>query len=161
MSDFHLIPIEKKDNPNWEYRAATWPVNQVDPHVHDLFDGTRLDPVKYQRVRLKDGKLENCQVVKNGDDVIMEQGNGWNYLVKRINTNNKLNHDDDQDNESEDVPHDIKCDVCFIRKKTYVMLDCNHVCLCEQCSIIIYNTTRICPICNTYMTKPAMKLIFS
>ena len=91
----------------------------------------------------------------------MEPGNGWNYLVKRINTNNKLDHDNDEDSDNDNVPHDMKCDVCFNKKKTHVMLDCNHVCLCELCSIKIYNTTRSCPICTTYMTKPAMKLIFS
>ena len=161
MSDFHLIPIEKKDNHNWEYREATWPIAQVDPHVHELFDGKRLDPVKYQRIRLKDGKLENCQVIKNKDDlIIMEPGNGWNYLVKRVNTHNKLD-DDNQDNDNDSVPHDMKCDVCLDNKKTHVMLDCNHVCLCEKCSIQVYNSIKRCPICNTYMTKPAMKLIFS
>jgi hypothetical protein len=157
-SDFHLIPIEKQNNPNWQWRVATWPVQQVDPHVHELFDGTRLDPIKYQRVRIHDGKLENCIVMHDGQNIIMKPGNGFDYLVKRINHNNKpSNHHDI----NQDVPHNMVCDVCLTNKKTHVMLDCNHVCICEPCSIAIYNTTKQCPICKTSMTKPALKLLFT
>ncbi len=157
-SDFFLIPIQKQDHPGWEWRIATWPVDQVDPPVHDLFDGTRLDPVKYQRVRLRDGKLENCFVIRDGDDVIMKPGNGFDYYVKRINYNNKINVNKDV---NKDIPHDMMCDVCLINKKTHVMIDCNHVCICESCSIQIYNTTKQCPICKTMMTKPPLKLLFT
>lgn len=159
-SDFFLIPIEKLHNPKWEWRIATWPVAQVDSHVHDLFDGLRLDPVKYQRPRVKDNKLENCEIAKVGDDIIMKPGNGFNYLVKRVTSNNKIEQEVDQD-PNQDIPHEMKCDVCLYNKKTHVMLDCNHVCLCEACSIQIYNSTKICPICKVPMTKPALKLIFS
>jgi hypothetical protein len=156
-SDFFLIPLEKQDNPNWEWRVATWPVSQVDPYVHDLFDGLRLDPVKYQRARYKDGKIENCEILKDGEDIIMKPGNGFNYLVKRVSFNNKSHTSIDQ----KEIPHDMKCDICMDSKKTHVLLDCNHVSLCELCSIHIYNTTKLCPICNTPMTKPPLKLIFS
>ena len=158
-SDFLLIPIQKLNNPNWKWRVATWPVKQVDPHVHELIDNERLDPVKYQRLRLRDSKIENCQIIKDGDKIIMKPGNGFDYFVKKVSENNKIIKNDKIDNNN--IPHNMKCDVCLDNKKTHVLLDCNHVCLCEPCSVKIYNNLKKCPICNTPMTKPALKLIFS
>ena len=159
ISDFSLFPIQKLGNPRWEYRKATWPA-EIEPEVHKLYNDEIPGPLYYNRLKLRDGTMERCKICKCGDDIHVEPGNGFDYLVKRVSTHNKLDHGSNQD-PNQDVPHEMKCDVCLDNKKTHVMLDCNHVCLCESCSVQIYNSTKLCPICNTPMTKPALKLIFS
>jgi len=160
-SDFHLKPIKR---PTWEYRIATWPVDQVDSKVHNLFDGKSIDPVKYQRATFRDGTLQNCVVLKDDNgDIIMKPGNGWDYYVKRVSFNNQIKEDEKVDNEN--IPHDMICDICLDNKKTHLLIDCNHVCMCGPCANKTFNgldgAKQECPICRTPITVPPVKLIFS
>ncbi len=158
-SDFHLIPICKVNNPNWEYRIATWPVDQVDPKVHLLFDGKSIEPVKYQRKTFRDGLLQNCKVVIENGVIIMKPGNGFDYYVKKVSENNKTLDDVKIDNES--IPHNMMCDVCMANKKTHLLPDCGHCCMCEICATELFNNAKKCPICQEDMVKQPLKIIFT
>jgi hypothetical protein len=158
-SDFFLKPVKR---PNWEYRIATWPVEQVDHKVHDLFDGLSIDPIKYQRITWRDGVLQNCTVEKDVDgNIILKPGNGFDYYVKRISFYNK--EEFKIDNKS--IPHNMLCDVCLINKKSHMLVDCNHVSMCGPCSLKVYsgedNISKVCPICRTPVTKIPIKLLFT
>lgn len=73
-SDFKLIPLNKRNHPNWEYRPATWP-HEIDPLVHKLFDGEINGPICYTRKKNRNNIIQNCKIVKYpNNDIIMEPG---------------------------------------------------------------------------------------
>lgn len=41
-----------------------------------------------------------------------------------------------------------KCPICLDGIKNYIIVPCGHKCLCEECSKLIKNNNRDCPICN-------------
>jgi len=154
-SDFKLIPNVKRNQPNWEYREATWP-QEIDPLVHKLIDGDITGPICYTRKKNRNNTIQNCKIVKypNGD-IIMEPGDTFNYHVKRYETKNKqseINNDE--------VPHEMMCVICLENKITHVLYDCNHFVLCGKCADIIYNDDQKCPMCREEMTMKPGKLFF-
>lgn len=41
-----------------------------------------------------------------------------------------------------------KCPICLDGIKTHIIVPCGHKCLCEECSNLIKNNNKDCPICN-------------
>jgi hypothetical protein len=154
-SDFKLIPQAKRNQPNWEYRVATWP-QEIDPIVHKLFDGEIDGPVCYTRKKNRNNTIQNCKIVKHSpDEIIMEPGDGFNYHIKRYSTKNKqmeINNDE--------IPHEMMCVICLGNKITHVLYDCNHFALCGARAEIIYEKDGKCPICREVMTMKSGKLFF-
>lgn len=156
-SDFSLIPIIKKDNPNWEYRPATW-TSDIDPFVHDLFDGINDDMnddniITYNRQKIRNNMLQHCTIVKENDKIIMKPGDGFDYDVKRISEHNKINNND--------IPHNMLCIICLNNKKTHAIIPCFHVVACSMCAQILYNQqNKRCPLCNVDFTDEPKKLYF-
>lgn len=156
-SDFSLFPIKRLDVPGWEYRIATWP-STIDKKVHKLFDGQNNDLIEYPRMKIRDGKIQNCKIVKEGDDIILEPGDGWNFLIKRDSYNNREPNDEIDDN---DIPHDIKCLICFTNKRTHVIPSCFHVVSCVECAKILETMEKKeCPICRTQYEGTLKRLFF-
>jgi hypothetical protein len=158
-SDFSLFPIKKLGNPNWEYRKATWPA-QVDQEVHKIYEGKTTDPVFYTRTTIheQNPRTQYCKVSKKDNDIIMEPGDGYNFLVRRDSMDNK-ELDDEIDDDV--VPHDMKCVICLDHKRTYAVPECGHVSLCFICAKHQFETRAECPICRTKMSNFPIKLFFS
>lgn len=151
-SDFSLIPVVKKDNPNWEYRSATWS-SEIDSMVHDLYDGKNDDEITYDRHKFRNNMLQHCKIVKEGDLIIMKPGDGFDYDVKKVSERNKINNDD--------VPHDMLCIICMNNKKTHAIIPCFHVVACFMCAQVLYNqSNKKCPLCNEVFTEEPKKLYF-
>lgn len=155
ISDFSLFPIQKIGKPNWFYRKATWPSN-VDPEVHDLFDNKNNDPIYYYRTTIHQPRTQYCKIYKQGTDIIVEPGEGYNYLVRRDSTNNKEIEIDDSV-----VPHDIKCVICLSNKRTHAVKECGHVAMCIACAKQQYEMKGNCPICRVDMMEFPIKLFFA
>lgn len=155
-SDFSLFPIKKLGRPNWSYRIAEWPA-EVDPEVHKLFDKITQEPVYYTRARNHDGLVQYCKVcIDDNNNIIMEPGDGYNFLVRRDSTANKEPEVDDSV-----VPHDMLCKICMGNKSTHAILECGHVCMCIICAKKVYDEMKKCPICKTEMDEPPIKLYFA
>src|SRR5271170_1804696 len=107
-SDFSLFPIKKIGVLGWEYRVATWPT-EIDQQVHELFDGKKNSPIIYNRKNNRNGIMQNCKIVKKNNEVLMEPGDGWDYLIRMDANNNKLTNDTDD----KTIPHDMKCVICL------------------------------------------------
>jgi hypothetical protein len=159
ISDFHLIPISKEGKSGWEYRVATWPIDQVDPKVHLLFDDKSIDPVKYQRKTFRDDTLQNCIILKENGRIVMKPGNNYHYYVKKVSENNKTL--DNLDTDDDTIPHNMVCDVCMSNKKTHLLIECGHCCMCGICAIQVYNDTKKCPICTEDILSQPIKIIFT
>jgi Zinc finger, C3HC4 type (RING finger) len=41
------------------------------------------------------------------------------------------------------------CVVCLTNNKCVILMPCRHLCMCTDCSDVIDNTSRLCPICRT------------
>ena len=41
-----------------------------------------------------------------------------------------------------------KCPICLDGIKNHIIIPCGHKCLCEECSYLIKNNNKDCPICN-------------
>ena len=158
-SDFSLIPIIKEGKSGWKYRPATWP-SEIDPKVHLLFDNISDDDIDYSRHKLRNDMLQHCKIVKEGNNIIMKPGDGFNYNIKRISKNNKLtNMDEHIDNEN--IPHNMKCIICMTNKKTHAIIPCFHVVACSICASLLYDdNNKKCPLCNSPFNEPLKKLFF-
>lgn len=154
VSDFSLFPIKQLGKPGWEYRKATW-ASDIDPLIHKLFD-SEINVVKYDRVKLRDGSLQHCKVEKNHDDeIIMYPGDGYNFLVRKDTTNNKL-----VEQNNNDIPHDMLCLICMDNKRTHVIVPCMHLVCCSKCSNDIFNKLNECPICRGKFDSTPKKIFF-
>lgn len=155
-SDFSLFPIKKLGHAQWSYRIASWP-SEVDAEVHKLFDKTTKEPVYYTRARNYDGKVQYCKVcLDDTGNIVVEPGDGYNFLVRRDSTNNKEPEIDDST-----VPHDMMCKICFANKSTHAVMECGHVAMCCICAKKVYDGLGQCPICKTDMEEPPIKLFFA
>ena len=154
-SDFSLFPIKKLGNPKFVFRKATWPAN-VDPEVHDLIDGKSNDPIYYNRVTVHQPRTQYCKISKQANDIIVEPGEGFNYIVRKDSTNNKIEEIDDTV-----VPHDMKCVICLSNKRTHAVKECGHVVMCVVCAKQQYEANGECPICRTEMLEFPIKLFFA
>ena len=140
-SDFYLKPINIKAKSG----LATWH-QDTDVVVHDLFDGITDEPVNYSRVRIFDGKYQDCKVVKEGDKVFLLPGDTTKYSIKRINTNNKIN-----DIVSEDGK--FSCVICLEYERNHVAIPCGHVITCTRCTKSIEKEDLYrCPLCKVPYT---------
>ncbi len=161
VSDFSLFPIKHVGKPGWEYRKATWP-KEVDPEVHKIFDDpTTNDSVHYTRITNHKARSQYCKVSKINNEVIMEPGDGYNYLVRRDSNNNK--NDDETEVTIDDavIPHDIICVICMSHKRTHAVKECGHVSMCYICAKQQFEINGECPICRTKMDEFPIKLFFS
>lgn len=166
MSDFSLIPVIKENKEGWEYRVATWSLG-IDPYVHQLFDKERIDPIHYQRAKIRNGQVQHCTIMIENDRIVMKPGDGFDYYVRRDSENNKLDNDDDHGNgndsddktDNENIPHDLVCDICLTNKKTHVVIPCFHLVACSKCAIELSKRDE-CPICKCKMKEPMRKIFF-
>lgn len=158
MSDFSLFPIKKLGKPGWEYRKATWPL-EVDPEVHKIFDG-KSDADKevyYTRTTNHNVRTQYCKVSKVGDDIIVEPGDGYNFLVRRDSTKNR----EEEEIDDSVVPHDIICVICMTNKRTHAVKECGHVSMCHPCAKQQFEVNGECPICRVEMVDFPIKLFFA
>lgn len=155
VSDFSLFPIKKQGNPNFEFRKATWPA-EIDPEVHNIFDNKSIEPVFYTRTTIRNPRTQYCEVVKDGDNIMMKPGDGYDFLVKKDDNRNKKIEQDDTI-----IPHDMICVICMTFKRTHAVKECGHVSMCHICSKELYDTTKQCPICKVQMNDYPIKLFFS
>ncbi len=167
VSDFSLFPIQKLGRPGWEYRKATWP-QSVESEVHKLYNKEITGPILYDRPRMKDGLLENCKICRHNDEIHVEPGNGYNFLI-RIDSLNNVNVDVvavmDNDNNNDDDDNDknlqnLECVICLTNNRTHIIKECNHLLLCQDCAVKIFNADRKCPLCRKAMLVPAQKVYF-
>ena len=180
ISDFSLFPIQKLGNPRWEYRKATWPA-EIEPEVHKLYNDEIPGPLYYNRLKLRDGTMERCKICKCGDDIHVEPGNGFDYLVRidslnnvvvdntdiNINTNTDTNIDNNSndgtnntDNTGTNVLQQLECIICLTNKRTHIIKECNHFVMCQECAIKVFNSDKKCPMCRCGMNVPAKKVFF-
>jgi hypothetical protein len=156
ISDFILKPlnIKTKEGP------ATWHAD-TEPLVHDLIDNLRDEAVEYTRVRIFDGKYQDCKVIREsyekdpiflggpdgniGVKIIMLPGDGSRYLVSRISTNNKI--------KDEKAENDNQCVICFEYIKNHVGIPCGHVITCTRCSKELEKNENRCPLCRVKCNK--------
>ena len=96
-SDFSLFPIKKMGKPGWEYRKATW-ASEMDSEVHKLYNDDIPGPLYYNRIKIRDGTTERCKICKHGDDIHVEPGNGFDYLVRIDSLNNVIIDDNSNNN---------------------------------------------------------------
>ena len=157
VSDFSLFPIQKLGNPKWYFRKATWPDN-VDPEVHNLIDGKSTDPIYYTRTTIHQPRTQYCKISKQANDIIVEPGEGYNYVVRKDSTNNKETEVEIDDTV---IPHDIKCVICLTNKRTHAVKECGHVVMCIICAKQQYETNGECPICRAKMLQFPIKLFFA
>lgn len=151
-SDFYLFPINELGRNNWNYRVATWP-SIIDPKVHGLLDGDITGPIKYLRKNERTKLIQSCRIskikkkIKDNDDnlidIILEPGDGWNFLIKKISENNKIDSNNKYSN-------DLKCLICLDKKKSFVAIPCFHVIACETC---VNKLKLICPLCRSKVNK--------
>ena len=74
---------------------------------------------------------------------------------KQINTEACDICDDD---EYEDIPQELTCNVCLTKRKDRVFAPCSHLATCDDCTDrIMSSSTPKCPICNTH-ARFAMKI---
>ena len=154
-SDFSLFPIKHLGKAGWTYKPATWP-SDVDPEVHNLFDGKSTDSIYYTRITIHKIRTQYCEISKQGNDIIVKPGDGYNFLVRKDSVNNKQIEIDDSS-----IPHDIKCVICLMNKRTHAVKECGHVVMCVLCAKQQYETNGECPICRTKMDEFPIKLFFS
>lgn len=155
-SDFSMFPISKIGRPGWEYRKATWPMD-IDKEVHKLYNDEITGPIFYDRARFKDGVIERCEILKNdNDEIIVSPPNKFNYLVRIDSMNNIIKNDNDNGiaNDNSD------CAICFTNKRTHIVKECNHLIMCQECAIAVFNTSKQCPSCRAEMKVPPKKVFF-
>ncbi len=161
VSDFSLFPIQKLGRPGWEYRKATWP-QSVETEVHKLYNKEITGPILYDRPRMKDGLLENCKICRHNDEIHVEPGNNFDYLV-RIDSLNNVNVDVVAvvDNVDDDYGlQNLECVICLSNNRTHIIKECNHLILCQDCAIKIFNADRKCPLCRKGMLSLPTKVYF-
>lgn len=156
-SDFSLFPIKKWGNANFSYRKATWP-KEVDPEIHKIVDNITTDPIYYTRTTFHNARTQYCKVSKQGSDVIVEPGDGYNFIVRRDSNNNKLKEEIVDDNA---IPHEMMCVICMANKRTHAVIECGHVSMCYVCAKLQHDTNHDCPICRVEMKSFPIKLFFS
>lgn len=172
VSDFSLFPIKKLGNPRWEYRKATWPAD-IEPEVHKLINDEITGPLYYNRLKIRDGTTERCKICKHGDDIHVEPGNGFDYLVRVDSLNNVVvnvvvnntidntNTDNtNTDGTDSNSLQQLECIVCLTNKRTHIIKECNHFILCQECAISVFNSDKKCPMCRALMIVPAKKVFF-
>jgi hypothetical protein len=169
VSDFSLFPIKKLGHSGWQYRKATWP-EPVESDVHKLYNGLIDGPVLYDRLKERDGTTEHCKICRHGDELHVEPGNGWDYLVRIDSLHNIkdddiivtpiINNDDSSEKKEDNVMQQLDCIICFTNKRTHIIKECNHFLLCQSCAIQIFNNDKKCPLCRMDMTNPAKKVFF-
>ncbi len=161
VSDFSLFPIQKLGRPGWEYRKATWP-QSVETEVHKLYNKEITGPILYDRPRMKDGLLENCKICRHNDEIHVEPGNNFDYLV-RIDSLNNVNVDVvavvDDINDDNGLQN-LECVICLSNNRTHIIKECNHLILCQDCAIKIFNADRKCPLCRKGMLSLPTKVYF-
>jgi hypothetical protein len=165
VSDFSLFPIKKLGKPGWAYKKATWPM-EIEPEVHKLYNDEIPGPIYYNRLKLRDNTMERCKICKCGDDIHVEPGNGWDYLVRIDSLNNVVvdivnaapNGDDVMDNPN--ALQQLDCVICLTNKRTHIIKDCSHFVMCQECSINVFNNDKKCPMCRCEMKVPAKKVFF-
>jgi hypothetical protein len=154
-SDFSLFPIKKQGNPNWFFKKATWP-EDIEPEVHNIFDGKTTDSVFYTRTTVHNPRTQYCEITKEGNDIWVKPGDGYNFLVRKDSDHNKVIEQDDSN-----VPHEMLCVICFTSKRTHAVMECGHVSMCHSCSKLQYEANKECPICRTKMENFPIKLFFA
>ena len=90
VSDFSLIPSHKNGQTGWYYKKATWPETS-EANIHKLYNKEIPGPVVYNRVKLRDGTNETCQVCWHNDGKLYLEpgsGNGFTFLIRIDSTNN-------------------------------------------------------------------------
>jgi hypothetical protein len=116
VSDFSLFPIKKIGRPGWEFRKATW-TQDIETEIHKLYNGKISGPVYYDKPRVRDGLLERCKICKCDDEIHVEPGNGYDYIVRIDSLNNvQIESDNETSPESE-------CIICFTNKITILSLN--------------------------------------
>ena len=161
-SDFSLFPVKKLGQPGWEFRKATWP-KEVDPEVHRIFDETDPELIKtnivhYTRVTNHKARSQYCKVSKVGLDVIMEPGDGYNFMVRK---DSEINKEKEEVIDDSVVPHDMMCVICMSHKRTHAVPECGHVSMCSACAKQQFEINRECPICREEMIDFPIKLFFA
>jgi len=162
VSDFSLFPIKKLGHAGWEYRKATWP-ESTENDVHKLYNNEIPGPIYYDRLKLRDYTMERCKICRHNDEIHVEPGNDFNYLV-RIDSLNNVNVDVvavmDDDDKNDNGLQNLECVICLTNKRTHIIKECNHLLLCQACAIEIFNGNRKCPLCRKEMKEPAGKVFF-
>ena len=100
--------------------------------------------------------MERCKISKNdNDEIIVSPPNQFNYLVRIDSMNNITKNDNDNI-----VNDNSDCAICFTNKRTHIVKECNHLIMCQECAIAIFNTSKQCPSCRVEMKVPPKKVFF-
>jgi len=75
--------------------------------------------------------------------------------LDEVDLDNNINNEEVDGNNTEDDEN--VCKVCFDRKIDIVLVPCFHYCICEDCSSVVMEQNKLCPICNIHIDK-AQKL---
>ena len=140
-SDFLLKPLNCKTISG----LATWHAD-IDPAIHDLMNGYRIEPVTYTRVRRFDGKYQDCKVVKEDDSIILLPGDGTRYSVTRVTSNNRINDEKSEDNTT-------ACVICQEYTKNHASIPCGHLVSCTRCTKKMEDQEERCPLCRVPYTQ--------
>ena len=157
VSDFSLLPTEYIGIPEWKYKKATWSYD-IDPEVHKLFDRTNTEPIHYTRTTLHGQLTQTCKISFHGENIIVEPGDGYNFLVRRDDIKNRINN---KEIDNINIPHEMLCKICMVNKMNYAVKECYHVSMCSDCATYIYANKKECPICRIKMKEVPIKLFFS
>lgn len=67
-----------------------------------------------------------------------------------IKDKSRLNNNDNDSINNDSISEDYKCIICLDNKKSHLLVPCNHLCLCDNCSSI---NMKSCPICRSDITS--------
>lgn len=87
---------------------------------------------------------------KQNVDKDTEVVNIWRQQIPTINIVEKLESKLDRDEDEDD--EDRVCIICFSQKKKVILIPCEHMSMCVQCSLNTYNNKRECPECRKKIT---------
>ena len=101
-------------------------------------------------------------VIRDGDDVQtfgstsssiqIDDDDDLNEVIE-LSKNNRnrflIPEAKEEQDATDDVPEDKLCIICLIKKKTTVIADCGHSCMCNSCSReLLKRDNKSCPICR-------------
>lgn len=74
-----------------------------------------------------------------------------------------LEYEENFESEINNIPN-LMCKLCYINVIQYMLVDCNHFCICESCVKNLYTADNVplfgsCPICNHNVYNKPIKIL--
>lgn len=147
-----LITIATKNEDNHNYKQNFY--NTYFNNNHNITHSFNTQYINDRDITRNINTIDSSYINNEVDDLkkeiakIKEEKNIQLALLQ-----SQLDHNNTSNKEEISEKNDIDCSICFERKKNILFNDCKHICVCEECVLMvkknnINNDIFICPLCR-------------